>query len=174
LASPDRERVDAHLDECLACLGAFTELRDCLHGLAAPPRPSRALRRALDDLIGDRRGRAGRAADRLRRALIFRIPAWAVAGAAAGVLLAWGAIHQLQQPSEAPPLAGEQLAPAHSQTARVVSGVVSAIRDVMFTWGPPTVRPGDAVEIEGVFTAASQGAAGPVYQGVATQLRRAR
>ena len=78
---------------------------------------------------------------------------------------------------------------------RTVSGVVSSIRDatssgveahvvslkdtsgatyVLFAWGRPTIGPGDAVEIEAIFTATTQTAGRPVYQGMATQFRRVR
>ena len=36
-----RRGVERHLDGCLACLYRFVEVRDCLHGAAAPA-PSRA------------------------------------------------------------------------------------------------------------------------------------
>ena len=45
---------------------------------------------------------------------------------------------------------------------------------VIFAWGQPTVRLGDSVEAEGIFTSAAQSAGLPVYEGVATQLRRVR
>ena len=83
----------------------------------------------------------------------------------------------------------------HRQAPRTVSGVVNSIRDatsngveahivslkdtagasyILFAWGRPTVGPGDSVEIDGIFTSGTQSAGLPVYQGVATQLRRAR
>ena len=200
---PARERVDRHLDGCLTCLNRFVELRDYLQGVAAPAPVSPRLARHLDHLIGraPERRWANRVLDVLRRALIFRVPAWTVAAAAAAVLVTWTAANKLQGPGTgiewpfAEPTDSGKLRPAHSESARTITGVVSSTRDatsngveayvvslkdasgatyVLFTWGRPTVRPGDAVEIDGVFTGATQSSGPPVYQGVVTQLRRAR
>jgi hypothetical protein len=198
-----RERVDGHLDECLSCLNRFVELRDLLQGAAASAPPSPRLAQRLEQLLGEAPGRpwGARILDVIRRALTFRIPAWAVAGAVAALLVAWIAVHRLQGPGpgvEWPftdPTTSERLKPAHSESTRTITGVVSSTRDatsngveayivslkdasgamyVLFTWGRPTVRPGDAVEIDGVFTGGAQSTGPPVYQGVVTQLRRAR
>jgi len=174
---------DAHLDECLICLNRFVELRDLRHGVAEPARPAR--------LVAS-----------VRRALRVRIPAWAVAGMAAGlVLFTWVATQHLQWPVAgvewpAPGPAGpDRLRPAHRQNTRTISGIVSSVRDatsngveahvlslkeasgatyLLFTWGRPTVRPGDAVEIDALFAAAAPGADPAVYQGVVTEVRRAK
>lgn len=203
LDPPARELVDRHLDDCLICLNRFVELRDLLQGVAAPAPASPRLVRQLERLLGDAPGRrwGARIIDALRRALIFRVPAWAVVGAAAVLLVSWTAAHKLQGPDagvEWPfvdPTTSERLKPAHSTSARTITGVVNSTRDatsngveayivslkdasgatyVLFTWGRPTVRPGDAVEIDGVFTGGAQSTGPPVYQGVVTQLRRAR
>jgi hypothetical protein len=194
------EGSDAHLASCLACLDRFVELRDVVHGIAAPRPVSPRLARRLDELQGrtpvDTLRR--RLIDGLRRAFVFRVPAWAVGGmAAALVVLTWVVTQHVYQPAVGvqwplpDPTRPDPLNPAHGQGARTVTGVVSGIRDatsngvdahvlsvkdasgatyVLFTWGPPTVRPGDAVEIEALFTGTGQGA----YQGVVTELRRAR
>ena len=203
LDSQARERVEAHLNDCLACLNRFVELRDYFHGIAAPGPVSSRLAQALDRLISTEPGEGfwPRIAETLRRALVFRIPAWAVAGAAAAILMTWTAAYKLQGPGvsfEWPfsdPASSARLKPARLNVPRTVSGVVSSIRDatsngveahvvslkdasgatyVLFAWGRPTVRPGDSVEIDGIFTSATQTAGLPVYQGVATELRRAR
>jgi hypothetical protein len=181
--------VDAHLNECLACLNAYVELRDQLQGMADPAPVSPVLRTVLDELIGDAppRPKRPRAAERLRRLVTARFPVWAVAGVAAAVLLAWGIDHyRTLQPAPA------HLAPAHSQTTRTVSGVVNSVRDatsngvdayvvsltdtsgatyVLFAWGRPSVHTGEPVEIDAVFAKSSESADRPVYQGVATALR---
>jgi hypothetical protein len=197
-----REHVETHLDECLTCVNRYVELRDDLQGTAAPEPASPRLRRKLDGLIGgERRERLPtRVAGSLRRAVVSRVPAWAVVGVAAGVMLiTWTVAYHLQRPG-APvewPVdfsSPAQLMPMYRQVPRTVSGVVSAIRDatsngveahivslkdasgatyVLFAWGRPTVGPGDSVEIDGIFTRATQSAGTPVYQGVATELRRA-
>ena len=198
----DRERADAHLGDCLACLDRFVELRDHLQGIAAPGPVSPALARTLDTLTG----RAPqerfwtRIAEALRRALGFRVPAWAVAGVAVLLLITWVAAYKAQRPQATIEWPVDfsspgQLTPTHRQVPRTVAGVVSSIRDatsdgvdahvvslkdtlgatyVLFAWGQPTVRLGDSVEADGIFTGATQSAGLPVYQGVATQFRRAR
>jgi hypothetical protein len=203
---PARERAEAHLDECLACLHRFLELRDHLHGLRAPDEVSPRLLAALDRLIGKEsagQSLAAGLAARLRRVLVFRVPAWSVAAAAAAIFITWmtvdnlrGPIRTVEWPAGVPdPTAPGRLTPADRQATRTVSGVVSAIRDatsggveahvvsledavgttyVLFAWGRPTVSPGDAVEIEGIFTATSQSAGRPAYQGIATGLRKAK
>jgi hypothetical protein len=197
-----RERANAHLDGCLACLNRFVELHDHLQGIAAPAPVAPALARALDTLIGRQVGASPwrRLVAAARRALDLRVPAWAAAGAAAGVLITVVAVHRFQQPG-APvdwPVdfsSPGQLTPTNRQMPRTISGVVSSIQDatsngveahvvsvkdtagatyVIFAWGRPTVGLGDSVEIDAIFTAATPGAGKPVYQGVATQLRRAR
>jgi hypothetical protein len=197
-----RDRANAHLDECLACLDRLVELRDHLQGVAAPAPVSPVLARALDGLIG-RQAEEGpwrRLVQAARRALDLRVPAWTAAGATALVLITAVAVHRSQQPG-APvdwPVdfsSPGQLTPTHRQTPRTVSGIVSSIQDatsngveahvvsvkdtagaiyVVFAWGRPTVVPGDSVEIDAIVTATTPGAGKPVYQGVAMQLRRAR
>lgn len=190
-----RERVDGHLNDCLPCLNKFTELRDDLHCIAAPGPTSPMLAKHLNKLIGGKPGW-------LQRAFVFRVPAgWAAAGMAAAILITWTITYTSQRSNttvEWPffdPTSSERLKPAHSQAPRTVSGVVSSIRDatsngveahvvtlkdtsgatyVLFAWGRPTVRPGDSVEIDGIFTGATQTAGLPVYQGIVTQLRRVR
>lgn len=198
----DRERVEAHLNDCLACLDRFVELRDQLHGVGAPGHVSPVLARKLDTLLGHEPGERlwTRLVASLRRAFVFRVPAWAVAGMAAVMLITWVASYKLQRPGPAVEWPVDfsspgRLTPTHRQATRTVSGVVSSIRDatshgveahvvslrdtsgatyVLFAWGRPTVGPGESVEIDGIFTSATQSAGKPVYQGVVTQLRRAR
>jgi hypothetical protein len=195
---------ETHLDDCLVCLDRFVALRDARHGMAAPARVSRRLATRLEQLLGRAPAATlpARLADRVRSALGVRVPAWAVAGMAAGlVAFTWVATQYVQRPVagvERPvldPTGPDRLRPANRQSTRTVSGVVSSIRDatsngveahvlglkaasgatyVLFTWGPPTVRPGDAVEIEALFAAAAPGADPGVYQGVVTEVRRAK
>ena len=200
LSPPASERVNAHLDECLACLHTFTELRDYLQGVAAPGPVSPGLGRTLDELLGHQpRERFWlRVADGARRTLVLRVPAWTAAAAIAGLLLTWAAVHKLERPNGAidpPSTSSERLIPAYAQNTRTISGVVGSVRDatsngvdahvvsvtdsagatyVLFAWGRPTVRAGESVEIVGILTSAGQSAGSPVYQGVATALRRAR
>ena len=194
LDAPTRDRANAHLDTCLACLNRLVELRDDLRAIGAPgPVPPR-LRRGLAALLGEtpRQGL-------LRRAFAFRVPAWAAAGAVAVLLVTWAVASRYQQPAgpvswPLPDTSGTaRLTPANTQTVRTVSGVVASIRDatstgveahvvslkdaagatyVLFAWGPPTVKAGETVEIDGIFTGASESAGHPVYQGVATAVRR--
>jgi hypothetical protein len=201
---PTRERVEAHLDQCLTCANRYVELRDDLQAMAAPEPVSPVLRQTLERLIGgERRERfPTRVAGSLRRALVFRVPAWAVAAVAAGIMvITWTVVSNLQRPGAPVEWPVEfsspgQLTPAHRQLPRTVSGVVSSLRDatssgveahvislkdtsgatyVLFAWGGPTVKLGDSVEIDGIFTSAATQSAGlPVYQGVAIQLRRTR
>jgi hypothetical protein len=203
---PAREGAEAHLEECLACLHRFLELRDHVHGFRAPSEVSPRLVAALDRLIGKEpggRSLAAGLAQRLRRALVFRVPAWTVAAMAAAILITWVAVENLSGPAgrvEWPagvpdPTAPRRLTPADRQATRTVSGVVSTIRDatsggieahvvsledargttyVLFAWGRPTVSPGDAVEIDGIFTVISHSAGQPTYQGIATGLRKAK
>jgi len=195
---------EAHRSECLACLDRFVELRDDVHALAAPAPVSPRLARKLDELLGRTSPEPFRArlTQSARRALVFRVPAWAVAGmAAALVALTWVTTQHMYRPTAGvqwplpDPTRPDPLNPAHGQGSRTVVGVVSSVRDatsngvdahvlslkdasgatyVLFTWGRPTVRPGDAVEIEALFTSVAQGAGPPVYQGVVTELRRAK
>jgi hypothetical protein len=198
---PTRARVEAHLDECLTCVHRYVELRDDLHAIAAPEPVSPRLRQTLERLIEDGRERfPSRVGGRLRRAFVFRVPAWAVVGVAAGIMvITWTVAHNLQRPGAPGSWPVDfsrpgQLVPM-SQEPRTVSGVVSSIHDatsngveahivslkdtsgatyVLFAWGRPTVGPGDSVEIDGIVTRATPSARTPVYQGVATQLRRGR
>jgi hypothetical protein len=198
----DRERVEAHLGDCLTCLDRFVELRDHLQGIAAPEPVAPRLARTLDSLIGrePRERFWTRIAEALRRASVVKVPAWAVAGMAALVLITWVGAHKFQRPDatiEWPVdfTSPGKLTPTNRQMSRTVSGVVSSLRDatadgvaayvvslkdpsgatyVLFAWGQPTVRLGDSVEAEGIFTSATQSAGPLVYQGVAIQLRRAR
>jgi len=187
LDSQARERVDAHLDTCLECLNRFVELRDYLQGIAEPAQPSSRLARHLDRLTGTapRTGLGTRVVESLRRALIFRIPAWAVAGAAAAMLVTWASAYKLQGPGTgvewpfADPSGSGRLKPAHSETTHTITGVVSSTRNVtsngveahvvslkdasgatytLFAWGRPTVSPGDTVEIDGILTGATESA----------------
>jgi hypothetical protein len=197
-----RARADAHLDGCLACLDRFIEVRDDLHALRAPGPASPRLARALDTLLGAAapRPRGLRLAGGLRRALTSRVPAWAVAGAAAAVLLVWVVTGRVHRPEDVTPATrprdAERVTPAQTQLQRTVSGVVHAVRDatsngveahivdlrdasgasyVVFAWGPPTVRAGDAVEVDAIVTPGGARPAGPpVYQGLATAFRKAR
>ena len=203
LDTQTRERVETHLNGCLACLDRFIALRDDLQALSAPGEVSPRLARTLDTLLGVEPvpSLGARVLDRVRRVFVFRVPAWAIAGAAAAVLLTWAAADRVQRPAPpapSPTAAGDptdRLNPAHAQFQRTVSGVVSSVRDatsngveahivdlkdasgasyVLFTWGRPTIRKGDAVEIDAIFTSGAQTAGAPVYQGVATALRKAR
>jgi hypothetical protein len=195
---------DVHLDSCLACLDRFVELRDAVYGIAAPQPVSRRLVRKLDELQGvtaaDRL--RTRLIDGLRRAFVIRVPAWAFAGmAAALVILTWAATQHIYHPAIGvqwplpDPTRPDPLRPAHGQGARTVTGIVSSVQDatshgvdahvlsltdasgatyVLFTWGRPTVRPGDMVEIEALFASIPQQAGPPVYQGLVTELRHAK
>jgi hypothetical protein len=198
---PDSE---AHLNDCLACLNRSVEIRDALHGIAAPEPVSPRLTRRLDQLLGRAPAETfpRRVLENVRRALVFRVPAWAVAGMAVVlVAITWAATQHVYGPALGVrwPLPDstrlERLSPAHQEDARTVSGVVSSIRDatsngvdahvltvrdasgatyVLFTWGTPTVKPGDAVEIQALFTSVAQGAGPVVRQGIVMELRRAR
>jgi hypothetical protein len=194
---------DAHLGECLVCLDRFVTLRDAVHGMAAPQPVSRHLARVLDDLQGRPTGnRFGLCVvTGLRRAFGIRVPAWAAGvGAAALVAVTWMATQYVRPvppgtqwalPDAPRP---DRLRPAYGQATRTVTGVVSSVEDastngvdahilgvrdaagtryVFFTWGPPTVRPGDKVEIEALFTDAARGDDPRGYQGIITELRRA-
>jgi hypothetical protein len=203
VGSVDRERVEAHLGDCLVCLDRFVELRDHLRGIAAPERVSPHLARTLDTLIGrvPKRRLWSRIAETLRRALVFRVPAWAVAAMAAVMVITWVAAYKTQRPDTAIQWPVDfsspgKLTPTRGQVPRTVSGVVSSLRDatangveahvvslkdtagatyILFAWGQPTVRLGDSVEVDGIFASdVTQNAGLPVYQGVATQLRRVR
>jgi len=119
------------------------------------------------------------------------------------MLITWTVAYKFQQPDArvgwpanvSDPTSPGRLTPAERGVTRTVSGVVSSIRDatssgveahvvslkdtsgatyVLFAWGRPTIGPGDAVEIEAIFTATTQTAGRPVYQGMATQFRRVR
>src|SRR4030095_16368121 len=167
---------DGRRGDCVPCLTRFVELRDYLQGVAAPEPVSPRLARHLDHLISRAPAKrwTTRITDIFRRAFILRVPAWAVAAAAAALLLTWTAAHKLQGPGRgggwpfAAPTGSARLKPAHSESARV-TGVVSSTRDatsngveayvvsleddsgatyVLFTWGPRTVRPGEGVEID--------------------------
>ena len=182
-------RVDAHLEPCLTCLNSFVELRDTLQGLADPAPASPALQRVLDGLIAitPRGAREPESSGRLGRLVRARFPAWAVAGIAASLLAVWALGRDPDVPA--------RLTPVHSESARTVSGVVGGIRDAtangveahvvsvtdaagasyeLFVWGPPSVRAGDAVEIDAVVAGTADGAGRRVYQGVATTMRRTR
>jgi len=203
LDPPAGELVDRHLDDCLACLNRFVELRDFLQGVATPAPASPRLVRRLEQLLGRAPGWRWGAhiIDTLRRALIFRVPAWAISGAAVALLVTWTAAYRIQRPGTgvewpfADPTTSEQLTPAHSTSTRTITGVVSSTRDAtsngveayivslkdssgamydLFAWGRPTAHPGDSVEIDGVFKGPTESTGPPVYQGVVMQLRRAR
>jgi hypothetical protein len=193
-----REGVETHLNGCLACLDRFIAVRDDLQALTAPSEVSPRLARTLDSLLGGEAppSVASRVVGLVRRALVVRVPAWAVAGAAAAVLLTWVTADRL--PRSTPATIGDPsqaLTPAHAQLQRTVAGVVSSVRDassngveahivdlkdasgasyVLFTWGRPSVKAGDAVEIDAIFTPGAQTVGAPVYQGLATALRKAR
>jgi hypothetical protein len=192
---------DAHRGECLACLDRFVELRADLHALDAPEPASPRLARRLEELLGNASVRP-RLTERVRGVFALRVPAWAVASmAAALVVLTWATTQHMYRPAAGvqwplpDPTRPDPLNPAHRQGSRTVTGVVSSIRDatsngvdahvlslkdasgatyVLFTWGRPIVSPGDAVEIDALFTGVAQGAAPPVYQGLVTELRRAK
>jgi hypothetical protein len=203
LAPEAQPGLERHLDRCLPCLGQLVELRDCLHGARTPAPASPALRARLATLLGEaaRPPLRVRVGDAVRRLLGFRVPAWAVAGlAAASVLATWSATHlgdSARAPS--PGMGGapglERLDPARAAAPHTVTGTVASIREVtsegvaahvmvlrdasgatyvLFTWGAPGVRPGDALEADAILTDASQVAGLPVYQGVATDLRVVR
>ena len=202
LGRVDRERVESHLGNCLACLDRFVELRDHLQGIAAPGPVAPRLASTLDTLVGrePRERFWTHVAEALRRASVFKVPVWAAAGMAALVLITWVGAHKFQRPDATIEWPVDfsspgKLTPTNRQMSRTVSGVVSSLRDattdgieahvvslkdssgatyVLFAWGQPTVRLGDSVEAEGIFTSATQSAGLPVYEGVATQLRRVR
>jgi hypothetical protein len=198
-----RERVEAHLAECLSCLHRLVQLRDDLRAIAIPPPASPRLRRTLDRLLGEPSTAPARerVAAALRGAFRLRVPAWGVAGLAVALVLATWVTTQYV--SRAPgrvdwPLPEgtrpDALTPTHRRASGTISGVVKSVRDatsngvnahvlsltdsagttyMLFTWGPPTVRAGDAVEIQALFTGMTREGGAPVYQGVVTELRRA-
>jgi hypothetical protein len=45
---------------------------------------------------------------------------------------------------------------------------------VLFTWGSPTVRPGDTVDVEAILTDATRVADAAVYQGIAIEVRHGK
>lgn len=197
-----RDRAEAHVDGCLWCLHRLVEIRDDLAAIAAPRPASPKLRRTLDRLLGTPSMPARwRLAAAVRRALRVPVPAWGAAGlATALVLLTWVATQHVYRspggvdwafPDGARP---ETLTPAHRSASGTISGVVKSIRDatsngvdahvlrltdtagttyLLFTWGPPTVRPGDTVEIQALFTGMTREGGAAIYQGVVTELRRA-
>ena len=195
------EGSDAHLGECLACLDRFVVLRDDMHAVATAKPVSRHLVRKLGDLLGrqEASGVWTYLPEHVRRVFSLRVPAWTMATAVALVALAWATTTHLPVVNVDWPLGAsrpDRLTPAHRQGTRTVTGVVSSIRDarsngvdahvlsltdpsgstyVLFAWGPPSVGPGDTVEIEALFTSVPQ-ATTPVvvYQGVVTALRRAK
>src|SRR4030095_1104478 len=92
---------DGRRGDCVPCLTRFVELRDYLQGVAAPEPVSPRLARHLDHLISRAPAKrwTTRITDTLRRAIILRVPAWAVAAAAAAAWrLTWTAAHKLQGP----------------------------------------------------------------------------
>jgi len=137
LDTQTRERVETHLNGCLSSLDRFIAIRDDLQALHSPDQVSPRLARTLDTLLGVEPvpSLGARVLDRVRRVFVFRVPAWAVAGAAAAVLLTWAAADRIQRPSPPPPsptAAGDptdRLNPAHAQLQRTVSGVVISVRD---------------------------------------------
>jgi hypothetical protein len=194
-----RASVQAHLDGCLSCLDRFIAIRDDLQALTAPGEASPRLAQTLDRLIGGRAPSPSPGVlERVRQLLAFRVPAWSVAGAAAALLLTWAITERLHRPVPPPVASGppiERLEPAHAQLRGTVSGVVSSVRDattngveahivdlkdaagtsyMLFTWGRPTIEKGDMVEIDAIFTPGAQDAGRPIYQGVATALRKAK
>jgi hypothetical protein len=204
LEPPAREGAQAHLDGCLACLDRFIAIRDDLEALSAPGEVSPRLSRTLDTLLGVAAPAPGVGLlDRVRRVFTFRVPAWAVAGAAAVLLLTWGISDRFQRPAPPTPTAStpgdpiqpvQRLLPANA-VQRTVSGVVSSVRDAttqgveahivdlkdasgasyaLFTWGPPAIQKGDTVEVDAIFTSGGRNGGAPVYQGVATALRKAK
>jgi hypothetical protein len=201
MSAQQRERIERHLDECSVCLDRLIEIRADIQAIMAPGRVSPRLARTLERLLGPPQPLAARLAARVRGVLAFRIPVWTVAGVAAAVLLTWMAVGRFQQPFMPMPAPIEvrdptdRLTPAHAQTLRKVSGTVSAVRDatsngveahivdletssganyVLFMWGRPQIRPGDAVEVDAILTAGTQTVGRPVHQGLATALRKVR
>ena len=204
LDSQRREQVESHLDGCMICLDRFIAIRDDLLALKAPEPVSPRLAQALDALLGmptTQQATLG-LIGQIRRALEIRIPVWVAAGAVVVSAHGWLAgdrLHRLGAPipSSTAKVETEQRAqPAHAQLQRTIAGVVSAVRDansngveahivdvrdasgatyVLFAWGRPTLRAGDTVEADAIFAVGSvQPASPPVYQGVATALRKVR
>ncbi len=203
LGPPARDRAETHVSACLSCLHRLMQLRDDLRAIAAPSPASPELRATLARLLGEpsTTPTRQRLAGALRRAFRVRVPAWGVAGLAAALVLATWVTTQYAYrapgrvdwplPDGARP---DALTPAHRRASRTISAVVKSVRDatsngvdahvlrltdtagttyLLFTWGAPTVRPGDAVEIQALFTGMTSEAGAPVYQGVVTELRRA-
>jgi AcrR family transcriptional regulator len=196
-----REGVETHIATCLACLDKLIEIRGDLQAITEPEEGSPRLARTLEVLLGDRRSEplATRVVARVRAALVFRIPVWTAAGVAAALLLTWTSVELLQRPSVRSPVEvrdpTDRLSPAHAQFQRTISGIVSSVRDatsngieahivdlkdasgasyILFAWGRPQIRPGDAVEINAILTPGAQTVGTPVYQGLATTLRKLR
>ena len=204
LDAQTREQLERHLDGCMICLDRFIAIRDDLQALSAPEPVSPRLAQALDALLGMPTTQSATLGliGQIRRALEFRMPVWAAAGAVVVIALSWlggDRLHRLGAPTPSPTahVETEQRAqPAHAQMQRTISGVVSAVHDansngveahivdvrnasgttyVLFIWGRPTIRAGDAVEADAIFTVGSVQPAGPpVYQGVAIALRKVR
>jgi hypothetical protein len=202
VSAQQRERIERHLDECSVCLDRLLEIRADIQAIMAPGRVSPRLARTLERLLGGPpRSLPARLAGRVRGVLALRIPVWTVAGVAAAVLLTWMALDRFQRPFMPVPAPiqvrdpTDRLTPAHARTQRKVSGTVSAVRDatsngveahivdledssgasyILFTWGRPQIRPGDAVEVDAILTAGTQTVGRPVHQGLATALRKVR
>ena len=187
---------------CLACLHRFVELRDCLHGVTAPAPVSPRLAATLETLLAPA-APPRRRVPGVQWALRLRVPAWAAAAAAAAlVLVTWTTAHlsrpadgPLGLPSGADVSPGARLEPAYGTASRTLSGTVRSVRDVtsqgvtahvvsledgsgasyvLFTWGSPTVRPGDTVDVEAILTDATRVADAAVYQGIAIELRHGK
>lgn len=204
LALRAREQAEGHLDGCLVCLNRLIEVQSDLQAIQAREDVTPGLVRRLEQLLGarPRPPLATRSFDSIRSALAFKIPVWSAAGVAAAILLAWIVGDRLHRVRISPPSPvaiidpTDRLEPAASQVQHTVSGVVSSVRDattngvaahvvdlrdqagatyVFFTWGAPTIAPGDEVEIRGIITTAAQTERGrPSYQGVATAFRKVR
>lgn len=186
LSSPERTTARQHLDRCLACLHAYATLRRLLETfaleqeeIAQPPSPGRTV------MI-------------FKQTFATRVSlGWAVAGVAAAALLTWlmtSQLHRLPLALGRAPSVVE-LSDQPGQKSARISGIVLGIRDAgaedlrahvlevqdaagavysVFAWGPPTVRVGDAVVVDGLFSPLEASEGNPRYKGVASAVRRTR
>jgi len=200
LDEPTRERLERHLEGCLSCLDRLVAIRDDLQALVTPEEVSPRLAQTLDSLLGLPTSRPSPpdTLRRIRRALVFRVPAWAAAGATALLMLTVVVADRLPLNRAAAPESTrtETVVPSHTQLEARVAGVVSSVRDasstgieahvvdvrdargstyVLFAWGRPSIRVGDTVEADAIFTRREVQTVGPpLFQGVATTIRKVR
>jgi hypothetical protein len=170
----------AHFDTCTRCLTAYAETRALLEAAApSPPAPvhlPRHVRRVLGSLVTARVSLG-----------------WAVAATAIATVGTWLVSSEMDRspghPSGRPVV---DLSHRTDAAVRAIAGVVETIKDTstadltahvvelrvssgeryaVFVWGPPTVRVGDRVIVDGVFMTADGADGRPVFKGVANVVR---